>query len=248
MKYIVYISNAEHYESIRETLFALSGVWNQAKEENVKHDITGILIYKNEQFLQFIEGPDENIDELIEKIKRDQRHFNVNILFEGSSKVRAFPKFSMALYNSRNDTLPIHLVKQYLKNQQGTSQHDLRVLDEFSVVSNYHAVKEDDQDFSHCYLQLSVWPNFTNIKPSPEVVDLCVVLINSKKHFNELLLLTNLQEKHQLNRRLNQLYRAGVLDVQQSNAEYKALNKSVDEQQQNSFHLHMRAFLAKVLA
>lgn len=63
---------------------------------NVEHNITGCLLYHNDEFLQIIEGEEKDVKELFEHIKKDKRHTNVMILEEGYTTERLFTNWSMA--------------------------------------------------------------------------------------------------------------------------------------------------------
>ncbi|PKP08705.1 MAG: bluf domain protein [Bacteroidetes bacterium HGW-Bacteroidetes-4] len=62
---------------------------------NGKIDITGVLLYSDQKFLQVLEGKYKQIIELYDKIKEDKRHKNVVMLSLGSIKERNFPSWQM---------------------------------------------------------------------------------------------------------------------------------------------------------
>lgn len=55
-----------------------------------------MLIYFDGTFVQFLEGPKENIDPLFESISKDKRHQDVILLIDGVSSKREFEDWSMA--------------------------------------------------------------------------------------------------------------------------------------------------------
>jgi hypothetical protein len=52
-------------------------------------------------FVQWLEGPKDAVRETFERIGRDRRHADVEILAEGSREARLFPHWSMALETVR---------------------------------------------------------------------------------------------------------------------------------------------------
>ncbi|TAG57258.1 MAG: BLUF domain-containing protein [Cytophagales bacterium] len=65
------------------------------KKNNASLDITGVLLYTETKFLQYLEGEQEEIMNLYLKIKKDPRH-STCILISGSEiKNRAFPSWQM---------------------------------------------------------------------------------------------------------------------------------------------------------
>jgi hypothetical protein len=67
----------------------------QSRENNTKLDLTGILLFKNGQFMQALEGPEKTVRSLIETISKDPRHTDVRILSEEEIEVRQFPSWTM---------------------------------------------------------------------------------------------------------------------------------------------------------
>ncbi|MEV8336938.1 BLUF domain-containing protein [Leucobacter sp. NPDC077196] len=67
----------------------------QARAHNESVGITGILLYKNDQFIQFLEGPPDAVGELTERIRRDARHTNVRILIDEFTLERQFDDWTM---------------------------------------------------------------------------------------------------------------------------------------------------------
>lgn len=46
----------------------------QCEKNNPRHKISGFLLYSNEFYLQLLEGPQESLDDLWEKLTSDNRH------------------------------------------------------------------------------------------------------------------------------------------------------------------------------
>jgi hypothetical protein len=62
---------------------------------NQKYNITGLLIYKNKQFAQVIEGDEDAIERIWSKIQRDTRHTDIQLLSKEPIIHRSFTKWSM---------------------------------------------------------------------------------------------------------------------------------------------------------
>ena len=73
----------------------LSGLLIDSRENNEKHNITGSLICRADIYLQMLEGPKKKVFEVFEKIKKDDRHLEVEVLSEGAIKERLFPNWAM---------------------------------------------------------------------------------------------------------------------------------------------------------
>jgi hypothetical protein len=70
-----------------------------ARARNEACGLTGMLLYRDGTYLQYLEGRRSDIEELLERLSRDPRHRDIRILKEGSAAVRLFPEWSMAYKN-----------------------------------------------------------------------------------------------------------------------------------------------------
>ncbi len=68
----------------------------QIREKNKRLAITGLLLLIQGKFVQYIEGPEEEIDRVYEKIKIDPRHNELLLLDDGDINERQFKDWSMA--------------------------------------------------------------------------------------------------------------------------------------------------------
>ena len=73
-----------------------------ARIANAANDITGLLIFDGMRYSQQIEGPRNAVLALMELIRVDPRHVNVEILHHGSLDKRRFRAFSMG-YTAADD-------------------------------------------------------------------------------------------------------------------------------------------------
>ncbi len=67
---------------------------------NEKNDITGFLIYHKGIFLQYLEGEEDIILQLYNRIKKDTRHTKVTLLSKSYTYSREFDNWSMGYKNS----------------------------------------------------------------------------------------------------------------------------------------------------
>ncbi len=91
INYLIYISAAKSFISRRE----INNILASAKQYNPEHDITGILLYHDDFFLQMLEGPNLALEKLFSRIKADPRHTCLYEPLRGSIPKRFFPKWSM---------------------------------------------------------------------------------------------------------------------------------------------------------
>ncbi|MAT99488.1 MAG: hypothetical protein CL608_20290 [Anaerolineaceae bacterium] len=92
---IVYASSAVRLFT-RSELVDLLEVSHTA---NNTHGITGMLLYRGGNFIQVIEGENEEVLQLYENIKADPRHKDVTLLTQDPITTRQFPDWSMGFRN-----------------------------------------------------------------------------------------------------------------------------------------------------
>ncbi len=91
IKFILY-SSKHSFDLSKEEL---NGLISEARYNNNKNHVTGILLYLNNAFLQYIEGPEKNIDTLYNKILKDDRHHSLSILESGLKPARKYEEWTM---------------------------------------------------------------------------------------------------------------------------------------------------------
>ena len=75
----------------------IEAIHRTARELNALDGVTGLLIFNGTHFLQIIEGAPDAIDELVERLRRDQRHSGLEIRDQHEVEQRSFPDWSMEL-------------------------------------------------------------------------------------------------------------------------------------------------------
>lgn len=78
LKQVIYTSTA----AIPFTQDELRKLMEVSRRNNRRRKITGMLLYDVPQFLQVIEGPPEQIDELVNRLKSDTRHRDFRVQLE----------------------------------------------------------------------------------------------------------------------------------------------------------------------
>jgi hypothetical protein len=77
----------------------------ESDARNKEAGITGMLLYKDGQFMQVLEGPGEAVTTTFSRISKDPRHHDIKVLLQGAVQERRFPGWSMAF---RDLNLPDH--------------------------------------------------------------------------------------------------------------------------------------------
>lgn len=79
-----------------QPLSVVAEIAGRARRVNGELDITGLLIFDGQRFCQQLEGPKKVVLKLIERIRNDPRHVNVEVLHHGPLAGRRFQNFSLA--------------------------------------------------------------------------------------------------------------------------------------------------------
>jgi hypothetical protein len=88
---LLYVSTARHFLSARE----LETLLQQSRGHNTAAGLTGMLVYVNGHFMQYVEGPQQPIEALALRLERDNRHHGLIRLIEGPAPQRIFTDWSM---------------------------------------------------------------------------------------------------------------------------------------------------------
>lgn len=75
----------------------LNRILQVSQRNNQRDQITGLLTYSGEVFVQFLEGPPEALRRLMLRIQGDPRHRDMIILSEGKDHDRVLPGWDMEL-------------------------------------------------------------------------------------------------------------------------------------------------------
>lgn len=90
---LVYTSHSPESFPSPESIAAILGV---SRRNNEQAGISGLLIYSNASFLQFLEGPAAAVEAVFSRIQRDPRHRGLITVLRHMVDRRSFPDWSMA--------------------------------------------------------------------------------------------------------------------------------------------------------
>lgn len=75
----------------------LADIHETARHLNALDGITGLLLFDGARFLQIVEGSEEAVDNLVERLRMDPRHTAFELRDERYVEQRSFPDWSMDL-------------------------------------------------------------------------------------------------------------------------------------------------------
>lgn len=91
MQSLIYFSSATKLLSDND----LIDILNISRINNERHQITGLLIYHEGSILQILEGTEDSLDIIFDKIQKDNRHKGIMKFGNFSIAERSFPSWSM---------------------------------------------------------------------------------------------------------------------------------------------------------
>jgi hypothetical protein len=101
MLQLVYVSSATHLFSKTELLELLT----KSRIKNSTRGITGMLLYKDGNFMQMLEGEENAVRQLFETICNDPRHHDSIVLIEQPTETAYFPDWSMGFRDLSDKSL-----------------------------------------------------------------------------------------------------------------------------------------------
>jgi hypothetical protein len=97
---IVYLSTATR----PYTTAMLEALLQDARSFNEKVGVTGVLLYRDGFFFQYIEGIEKNLEEVYQRIERSTGHNRIYVLLNAKVQHREFEKWHMGFFEALDGT------------------------------------------------------------------------------------------------------------------------------------------------
>ena len=91
LSHLVYVSTRKKSCTDEEVALILEA----SRKNNASRNITGVLLYSETQFVQYLEGEYREIVALYDHIKKDDRHHNAVMVSSCAIAERSFPSWQM---------------------------------------------------------------------------------------------------------------------------------------------------------
>lgn len=96
LEQLIYLSEAKPGLS----LIDVRSILGSSQVKNRRRDLTGLLLYSGEHFIQVLEGRSSEVSSLVSVIKRDPRHVRVKIVKRASITSRRYGSWDMGYVES----------------------------------------------------------------------------------------------------------------------------------------------------
>lgn len=90
--FLLYVSSATNLFSRTD----LEVILDMSRRNNTALAVSGILLYKDGNLMQLLEGEKQAVVNLYAKIGQDPRHHDLTMIWDGTEDQRQFPSWSMA--------------------------------------------------------------------------------------------------------------------------------------------------------
>lgn len=93
----------------------LEQIMTSAARNNAAAGVTGLLLFNGQNFLQLLEGEEDAVARLLDRVEDDPRHSGVVVVTSLAIETRSFPEWSMRLLRlstsveDRRAALEVHL-------------------------------------------------------------------------------------------------------------------------------------------
>lgn len=95
-------------------------ILRKSQTNNAEQKISGVLIYRNRQFFQLLEGREKQVRGIFAKIQQDGRHRDVEVLLDQHCAERLMPAWAMGFHqespSSRLERQGFYITLQDAKN------------------------------------------------------------------------------------------------------------------------------------
>ncbi len=112
LSYMIYKSVPA--ENITES--NLLDIAERSKGNNIDKGLTGLLVYGNKEFVQVLEGTENDIEVLYQKLLTDKRHSNMKVVKRGKLDRRYLPIWSMGFRSVSNEEM--QLIEKAINGEQ----------------------------------------------------------------------------------------------------------------------------------
>ncbi|HCT74388.1 MULTISPECIES: BLUF domain-containing protein [Psychrobacter] len=239
MKCIAYVSRAPISDRSIRLPTGLSDIIRISRNKNLKSQITGIISYREGQYLQVLEGHDLEVDKLMSKIASDPRHEDLWVFLDVRVAKRSFPNWGVSVFDFvdqgsffnafiENNSAVLNSFDEY---QQKRIQPFIDIKKSDTVPEKYYEGKN---------LRLLAWPDLNNESEPQMIMNLCIKLTKKPYPFSALVSSGEFGTHHQVTQIIREFERLGLLSV----TEAEPINEqTINEKKSNKFYGAIKKFL-----
>lgn len=211
-KTIVYVSRASFSLNGAAVPIGLSTIHRKSNRANQERGVSGMLSFRKGRYIQLIEGPQAEVDELFQKICSDPRHHRIQVLVNQPISARMYPGTGMKLVISPHKEAQLRALVQAadLNNVSNPAKQFIS-----SLFATRATTRVMDKDPSKQLYSMRGWPDFSRITPTPELIEFCSILNREQCRYQDLLSMNIFHSREALDANLLNLERLGFLQTKE---------------------------------
>jgi len=239
MKCIAYISRTPTSDRSVRMPTGLSDIISVSRKHNPQSQITGIISYREGQYLQIIEGPYAEVDKLMAKIATDPRHEDLWVFLDGPVEKRSFDSWAVNVFDFVDQNALLNtFVENHMSVLTGFDDYQKSRIQPFIDIKQSDAVLEkhyEDKD-----LRLLAWPDLNTVSQPQLVMNLCIKLTKKPYPFNSLVNSGEFGAPHEVTQMIRAFDQSGLLSITESEPVKEQI---VVEKKPNKFYGAIKKFL-----
>lgn len=118
---LVYFSEAVEDLSYTD----LQDILEVSRKNNDRDEITGLLLYRDDYFIQVLEGQADLVRRTLERIRHDDRNYKVKVLYEGTAGERMFAHWNMAFHDGDLSSNHNPFIEKLFTNPKSLKREDI---------------------------------------------------------------------------------------------------------------------------
>jgi len=241
MKCIAYVSRVPISDRRLRMPTGLSDIVSSSRKYNPNAQITGIISYREGQYLQVLEGPYLEVDKLMAKIAADPRHDDIWVFLDKQITERSFNNWGVSVFDFLDqealfDTFVENnkdIFNRLDEQQKSRIQPFINIKKSDTVPDNYYEGKN---------LRLLAWPDLNNESNPQMIMNLCIRLTKKPYPFNVLATSGDFGDVHQVTNIVREFERLGILSVTEAQPT-EVEEKAVVEKKPSKFYGAIKRFL-----
>lgn len=103
----------------------LTSLAKQSRFNNLIYQISGLLVYSNQQFYQILEGEKDSIELVYSKIEQDNRHKDILLLTKEAIASRTFWRWSLGLVTIRDKSDVYTQLIDYIRENKSLASKNI---------------------------------------------------------------------------------------------------------------------------
>lgn len=243
MKCIAYVSQTPISERGINLPIGMSGIVKVSRKFNPTAQITGIISYRQEQYFQVLEGPDQEVDNLMLKIAADNRHENVWIFLDSPISERCFPSWEVNIFDFVAQS---PFLKEFIRSNQSRLSHftdqQKQILRLFIDIDE--SATENANSYEGKSLRLLAWPDLNSVRQPQDIINLCIKLTKKPYPFDKLVNEGEFGTRQQLIETIKKFETSGILTITELESQPELIKEQVIKTKKSkSFYGAIKRFL-----